>query len=117
MSWPPILDDLKDDMKIVDTRDDDRLQVVLDAAIAFVQTVHDGRYDFTGDLVPLGPLPPPSSTIELGTIRLAGRWHIRRRSPDGLVQAGELGSTRVTSFDPDIDRQLKIGKYARAVIA
>ena len=114
--WPPELDALKDDLKIAptDTRDDDRLETMLAAAISFVEDVRSGDFDF-GD----GPdtLPVPSPTLELGTIRLAARWHQRRRSPDGLIQMGDLGTARVTSYDVDIDRQLGIGKFRKSVIA
>lgn len=115
MAWPPTRDALKEDLGITDTRDDDRLDTVLAAAIAFAERVHAGALDFTDD--PDSPLPGPSSDIELGTIRLAGRWHIRRRSPDGLVQMGDLGTARVTSYDTDIDRLLRIGRYRASVIA
>ncbi len=107
MSWPPELDDLKSDMKITDDRDDARLQQVLDAAVAFVERVHG--------VEALGGAA--ADDLVLGTLRLAGRWHIRRRSPDALIAAGDLGTSRVPSFDPDIDRLLRIGKFRRSVIA
>lgn len=59
----------------------------------------------------------PTPDLILGTLRLAGRWHTRRRSPDGLVSMAELGAARVPSFDPDIERLLKIGRYRGAVFA
>ncbi len=114
MAWPPTRDELKADLKVTDARDDDLLDTVLAAAVAFVQEVRAGDFDF-GD----GPdtLPAPGPVVELGTIRLAARWHQRRRSPDGLIQMGDLGTARVTSYDVDIDRQLGIGKYRKSVIA
>lgn len=118
MAWPPTLDELKTDMKIglEDDRDDERLTQVLAAAVAWVQRNKAGRYDFAGD--PTSPLEAPGTDIELGTLRLAARWHTRRRSPDGLVQvAQEMGSNRVPSFDPDIDRLLGIGRYAPITFA
>ena len=112
--WPPDLDALKDDMKITDIRDDDQLEVVLAAAVSFVERVRSGDFDFGS-----GPdtLPTPTPELELGTVRLAARWHQRRRSPDGLIQMGDLGTARVTSYDVDIDRQLGIGRFRRSVIA
>jgi hypothetical protein len=115
MAWPPVLPDLKADIDIDDTADDVLLQLQLDAAVTFVERFHDGRFNFDAD--PLVDLPAPGADLELGTIRLAGRWHTRRRSPDGLVSMAELGSGRVPSFDPDIDRLLRIGRHAPVTFA
>lgn len=118
MAWPPDLAALKDDLGeeyVTSDRDDTRLQRCLDAAVAFVERVHDGEFDFDAESASASEsspaLDPPDDDMELGTIRLAGRWYIRRRSPDGLVDMGQMGSGRVPSFDPDIDRMLRIGKY------
>jgi len=114
-TWPPTLDELKTDLKIdlADTRDDDRLSSDLAASVSFVERVRsDVQYD------PLNPdqfdLPVPTADHWLGTLRLAGRWGDRRRSPDGTISMGELGTSRVSTFDPDIDRMLRIGRHARA---
>lgn len=118
MSWPPSVARLKDDLGIEpgDVRDDVRLGDQLAAAVAFVRRVRGGSFNFAAD--PFSPLPSPTEDLILGTVRLAGRWHTRRRSPDGLVSMGsELGSTRVPSIDPDIDRLLGIGRYRSPVIA
>lgn len=114
MPWPPTLDQLKRDMKIdaTDTRDDERLQDSLDAAVAFVQRVRKGDFNFTGDSE--SKLPEPTADLVLGTLRLAGRWHMRRRSPDALVDMGELGLSRIAGTDPDIDRLLRIGRHQKA---
>lgn len=116
MSWPPVLSDLKSDLKIeeTDTRDDERLQLVLDASVAFVTRA---RSSFNYESDPLSDYPDPTGDLFLGTIRLAGRWHTRRRSPDGLIQMAELGASRVPSFDPDIERLLGIGRFAKSVVA
>jgi hypothetical protein len=119
MAWPPTLLELKLDLKIdaTDTREDARLAQVLDAAVDFTERVRTGfAYD------PLNPdqfgLPQPTADLRLGTLRLAGRWHIRRRSPDGMVSvSAEMGSARVASFDADIDRLLGIGRHRKSVIA
>jgi hypothetical protein len=112
--WPPQLQDLKDDLGLTDSRDDATLAPVLEAAIAFVERVHRSRFNF-GDADPTLPDPPPN--VWLGTLRLAARWHNRRRSPDGLIDMGELGSARIPTVDPDIERLLRIGRYAKPVIA
>lgn len=110
MSWPPALAELKTDMRITDTRDDAVLQVVLDAAVAFVDRV---VLKWTPPAAP----PVASADVVLGTLRLAARWHARRRSPDALIEAAEFGTSRIPSFDSDIERLLKIGRYRKSVIA
>lgn len=117
MTWPPTLADLKTDLGPEYTTPDPKdaqLQQVLDAAVSFVERV---RPEFNYDADPLVELPEPSPDLVLGTVRLAGRWHTRRRSPDGLVSMGELGTGRVPSFDPDIERLLGIGRFAPARFA
>lgn len=115
--WPPTVDELKLDGKIPldDTRDDDRLRQVLDAAVTFAERIHAGRFNFADESG--ATLPDVPDDIRLGVLRLASRWDTRRRSPDALIQMAELGSSRVPSFDPDIDRLLRIGRYAAPVIA
>lgn len=118
--WPPALAELQDDVRgrrmageqlDIDLSDATQLQRMLDAAVAFVQRVRGEDFNFAAD--PLSALPAPDADLVLGTIRLAVRWHTRRRSPDALVlQAGELGTVRIPSFDPDIDRMLGIGRFA-----
>lgn len=114
MPWPPTLDALKLDLKIEpeDTRDDDRLRQVLNAAVGFVERVRKDGYNFAEDLGSSLPDPAKDSSLQLGTIRLAGRWHTRRRSPDALIDMGEMGNARVPSIDPDIERLLRIGRHA-----
>lgn len=113
ISWPPVLADLKADLEVSDDRDDAELQTQLDAAVGFVQRVR-ADVDFDGS----DPdLPAPTSDLVLGTVRLAARWYTRRRSPAALLEMGELGSSRIPSFDPDIDRMLGIGRYRKSVFA
>lgn len=110
MPWPPQLRELKEDLGLAedDTRDDVALGTWLAVAVAYVEDAHAGGYNFTAD--PLVDLPAPGRPLFAGTIRLAERWFNRRRSPDGLVDLGELGSARVPSVDPDIERLLGIGR-------
>lgn len=113
--WPPQLEDLKVDLKIApsDTRDDVLLQTDLDAAVAYVERERRGDFNFLG--VTTGTLatkPLPNSDVRMGTVRLAGRWSARRRSPDGLIDAGnEFGTSRIPRDDTDIQRQLGIGPF------
>ena len=111
MPWPPSLDDLKAELKspAPDGRDDAALDAELAAAIAYVEGARAGDFNFLAD--PLSLLPAPGPDIELGTLRLAIRWHDRRRSPDGLVDGGEFGTARVPTSDVDIERLLGIGRF------
>jgi len=113
-AWVPELTDVKVDLRIEDTIDDGALQPCLDAAIAFVQDQHRDRYNVDED--PFSTLPSVPSSVRLGTVRLAGRWYTRRRSPDGLIASADFGSARIPSIDADIERLLKIGRYAKAVV-
>lgn len=117
MAWPPELALMKTDMGVPadDTRDDERLQITLDAAVRVVQRLREGDFDFTAD--PLSGLPDPDADLELGTVRLAWRYHVRRRSPDALIALAEMGSARVPSFDPDVEMLLGIGRHRGPVIA
>ncbi|WP_435589803.1 hypothetical protein [Micromonospora aurantiaca (nom. illeg.)] len=121
MAWPPSLEQLTTDMRArtvagqppPELGDTAQLQQVLDAAVAYVQRVKDGEVNFAGD--PLSPLPEPGADLVLGTLRLAGRWHTRRRSPDALIDMGQLGAARVPSIDADIQQLLGIGRYGPVV--
>ena len=115
-TWVPTLPDVKRDLRIEDTNDDAPLQACLDAAVSFVAEQHRDRYNV--DESPFSTLPSMPSSVRLGTVRLAGRWHTRRRSPDGLIVTNaEFGTSRIPSFDADIERLLKIGRYSKPVIA
>lgn len=114
--WPPSLGLLKSDMGL--EQDDivgaDAFRAVLEAAITFVESV---RPDLNFALDPVSELPLPDAATRLGTIRLAARWKARGRSPEALISMGEFGSARVPSFDPDIERLLKIGRFRKADFA
>lgn len=111
-TWPPVLADLKLDkgLEAEDVRDDTVYQSMLDAAVEFVEGAREGDFDFEDD--PLSELPEPTTTLCLGTIRLAVRWYDRRKSPDGGVVMGDMGTSYIPSIDPDISRMLGIGRYA-----
>lgn len=117
ITWPPSVGHVRSELRRAptDLDSDDLLATALDAALAFVVRVKGGQYNVTGD--PLSLLPSPGPDLAWGAVRLAVRLHTRRRSPDGLIDLGELGSARVPSFDPDIDRLLGIGRFAPPVIA
>lgn len=115
MSWPPTLEDLKNDKDIAadDALDDEALTRRLDAAVAFVERVRP-RFNYTDD--PTSTLPAPTADLVLGTLMLASRLYTRRSSPDGLVALADMATGRVPSFDPDIERMLRIGRHAIAIV-
>lgn len=112
MTWlnGPTLAGLKVDAQLDpnDHTKDAAYQQVLDAAIAYVMRVRKDL-NYNGDLFDTNPAP--DADFILGTYRLAYRWHTRRRSPDGIVSMGDLGTSRVPSVDPDIARLLGIDRY------
>jgi hypothetical protein len=112
----PTLADLKVDAQLEpnDISKDPQLQVVLDAAIAFAMR---RRKDLNYDNDVSNPNPAPDADFRLGVLRLAYRWHTRRRSPDGLIQAGDLGGSRIPGVDSDIARMLGIDRYSGPVFA
>lgn len=108
-TWPPDLDAFKLDADLLgDDRSDDALQVTLDAAVEYVERIHAGTFQFVVD--PESDLPLPDDDLVLGTLRLARRWDQRRQSPDALVVQGDVSNT-IPSYDVDIERLLRIGRY------
>lgn len=97
------IDELKNDQTLdnqLTSRDDEALQRTLEAAMSWVEE-HRPDLDFHGRwTVP--------AEVRLGTIRLAARWFVRRVSPDGMVQLGDLSGGMVLRSDPDIYMQLGI---------
>lgn len=118
-TWPPTLDQLKADMRVNDTRDDVILSGELAGCIAYVERVKGSAVDLYGfDGPEAVPRRVPFDTgYWLGTMRLAARQHARRRSPDGMVASLDQGSIRIGTGDSDIDRMLRVGKFASPVIA
>ena len=115
--WPPQLDDLKAEIgrSRSDTADDPQLQIDLDAAVAYVERELYGDFNFAGS--PTSTLPAVSGDVFLGTLRLAFRWWNRRRSPEGVIDLGDVGMvTRVARIDSDVERMLGIGSYRRPMV-
>lgn len=115
VSWPPTLTALKRHMGVNDDHDDAVLQDKLNAAVAFVQDQHDGRYEFDTTFG-LSDLPLPHQDMVEGTLMLARRLYERRNSPQGLITMGDLGSASIPGFDLDIERMLRLGRYAGSMI-
>ena len=120
--WPPCLSDVKVDMGRAgddqDDTEDAELSMVLDAAIVKVVELKGSTFDLDddpeGESGESGVRAAPDAALILGTIRLARRWHDRRRSPGNVAPAGgDLGMAVLPGYDADIERMLRIGRYAR----
>lgn len=113
-TWPPTVADVKNDAGINVETDDGILATELDAAVAFVRR---NRKRFNYDSDPLCEWPAPTDDLWLGTVRLAKRWHDRRRAAAGQIFMGDTGSDTVPYVDPDIERMLGLGRFKSPVIA
>lgn len=91
-------------LALTDNRDDEALQLVVDAVNALVLRWHG---------------PPPSGTwpahFTQGAAMLAARVFRRRNSPNGVEDYGSdlAGAVYTRATDPDIAQLLEVGRYAR----
>lgn len=69
--------------------------------------------DNPGEFLPAAFTPTPSVTY--GAAMLAYRWYTRRKSPLGVLGFTDDGASGILRDDPDIARQLGIGRYGRFV--
>ena len=75
---------------------DDHLEVIVDEVNRMVTEWH-------GDEWPGG--------VEYGAIMLAARLHRRRNSPNGVESFSDMGTSYVSRYDSDLDRQLRINAW------
>jgi len=59
----------------------------------------------------LGFDPPPR--VVLGAKMLGARLWARRGSPQGVASFAEFGPAEILRYDPDIQRLLGLGRYAK----
>ena len=93
------------DMPAADVRDDEQLQLIVDAVNSEVRTWH-----VAADAVDQPEWP---DWIVQGATMLAARLHRRKGSPAGVEAFGSLGATYVMRTDPDIAMLLKLGSWSR----
>lgn len=113
-AWPPSVEDVQTDAGIGADIDTVVLGIELDAAVAYVQGVRK-MFNYAAD--PESDLPPPTDLLWLGTVRLAKRWHDRRRAAAGQIFMGDTGSDSIPYVDPDIERMLGIGRFMKGAFA
>lgn len=117
--WPPTLVELKLDMKVdaEDERFDAEMQQTLDGAVAYVERVRTDVDFLTAGDPPAAADPTKTALVTddlvLGTLRYARRLDLRRDTPVAMLVAGELGTAVVPVFDTDVEKLLRVGRYAR----
>lgn len=117
--WPPTLAELKADMRVDSDRFDAALQITLDAAVTYVERVRSDVDYPAAARAPEEPTDPDltkvavSKDLKLGTLRYARRLDIRRDSPSGMVVTDQIGATPVAGWDADIEKLLRVGRYAK----
>lgn len=76
------------------------------AAAAYVERVR-ADLDWTA---------PVAADVVTGAAILASRLHARSGSPLGLASFAEFGPSAVLRLDPDVERLLGLGRYARPAV-
>jgi len=54
--------------------------------------------------------------VELGAVMLAARLHRRRNSSNGVESFSDMGTSYVSRYDSDLDRQLRINAWSPPVV-
>lgn len=89
---------------------DEDLETARTAAAAYVEARR-------ADLVWLDALPGDvPADVWLGAVLMTNRLLARRGSPQGLAELGEFGPATVLRTDPDVERLLGIGRYAKPTV-
>lgn len=109
MVWPPTVDDVRKELRIVALTPDatDIMQTSLDAAIAYVE---DNRPDVWS---PDGATFEATPRIHKGTVRYAGRLYTRSVNQPGIEASTELGTPPTYALDSDIAQLLGVMRYRR----
>lgn len=98
-----------------DAGDDDLLSSVAAMAEPYVQRCRP-EWLLPDAADPSGVSYQPDAETYQGAVMYAAREYRRRNSPAGIESFGEVTSF-VARFDPDIDRALQTGVYARPVVS
>lgn len=121
---PPVFDpvwlapaDVRDWLRInsQDTSDDDLITAVCAMAEPYVQRCRP-EWMLPDPEDPTTAKYQPDAETYRGGVMYAAREYRRRNSPAGIETFGDVTSF-VARFDPDIDRALQTGAWARPVIA
>ena len=115
------LDDVKSFLGLTpaDVYDDEALANALIAAEPFAERARPDAFPAVADSDP--PVPDftaqPTSDVYFAGMQLAARLYQRRNSLVGVAAFNEMGGpVYVSKFDPDIERGLRIGAFARPAV-
>lgn len=116
------VDDVKDwlRLQLQDAADDPILNAVCAMAEPYVERCRP-EWRVPNPAYPTDPAAPPTiyqpdAETYQGGVMYAAREYRRRNSPAGIELFGDVTSF-VARFDPDIDRALQTGPYARPVVS
>lgn len=103
---PATLPEVKVDLGITDTRDDERLTRIVAAVNRLVRSWPVAEAAVGGTWADDAP------DAHQGALMLAGRLFRRKGSPAGVEAFGTQGAAYVMRNDPDIAMLLQLGPYA-----
>jgi hypothetical protein len=93
-----------------DTTDDDLLASVAAMAEPYVERCRPEWFDASTP-----PVYTPDAETYQGAVMYAAREYRRRNSPAGIELFGDVTSF-VSRYDPDIERALQTGAFARPIV-
>ena len=113
------IDDVKSWLRLsaTDTTDDELLASSAAMAEPYVERCRPEwrGIDVTDPEAPVPVYLPDAETYQ-AAVMLAGRVYRRRNSPAGIETFGDVVSF-VARYDPEIERALQTGSYARPVVS
>lgn len=107
---PADLGRVKAHLAITDTKDDTRLEFIIDAVNSLVRTWRCAE-DSAAPLTPVEDRVWKAATVE-GCTLLTARLFRRKNSPSGVEAFTDLGPVYVRRQDPDVAMYLGLGDYA-----
>lgn len=107
---PTARNDVKAWSGINDDRNDDQVDLVVNAVNAFVRRLPVAQR-FNTD-----PAPEWSADVKLGATMLAARVFRRKNTPGGVEAAGAFGVAYVRRNDPDVAQMLELGEYGSPAV-
>lgn len=112
---PTSLPQAKGQLGITDARDDERLQLIVDAVNSQVRSwpVSLAAVDTDPAADPARPWP---ARITMGATLMVARLFRRKNSPAGVEAFGSEGAAYVMRSDPDIAQLLELGSWTGPMV-